>query len=104
MTMPSMVPPPPPSAQRSTRSPTMPKKIGASTPKVTDSRRAIVSLRRRGTWCNTMPATNAPNTAWTPIRSVAAAHRNVVTITSTRSESLALKCSVAIRTATRRIG
>ena len=51
-----------------------------------------------------MPATNAPNTGWTPIRSVAAAHRNVVTITSTRSESLALKCSVATRTATRRTG
>jgi hypothetical protein len=82
----------------------MPKKIGASTPKVTDSRRSIVARRNRAAWWRTMPATKAPNTGWTPIFSVAAAHKKAVTITSTRSESRVLKCSVANRTVSRRTG
>ena len=48
MTIPSMWPPP--RSHRLTRRPTMPKKIGASTPKVTDSSFATVSLRSRGVW------------------------------------------------------
>ena len=95
---------PPPSSHRLTWRPTIPKKIGASTLKVNDSRRAMVSLRRRGTWCSTTPATKAPNTACTPIRSVAAAQRNVTTMTRTRSESPVLNRSAATRTAKRRIG
>ncbi len=65
----------------------MPKKTGAMTLNTNDSSRATVSLRTRGTWCSTTPATKAPKTACTPIHSVAAAHSSVTTIISTRSES-----------------
>ena len=51
----------------------------------------MVSFDTRGTWRITVPQMKAPNTAWMPIFSVSAAHRNVVTMMTTRSASGVLK-------------
>ncbi len=93
-----------PSPHRSTFRPTMPKKTGARMPKTNDSSRATVSLRMRGTGCRTTPATKAPKTACTPIRSVSAAHNSVTTIISTRSESTVRNRSAVTRTRNRSTG
>ena len=73
------------SCVKSTRSPTSPKKMGANSDMTTLSSLWRRSVRRAGTWRTRTPATNAPNTAWTCIASVAAPHRKVTPTTTTSS-------------------
>jgi hypothetical protein len=97
ITTPSIWPPP---SDQVTRRPTMPKKISASTPKVTDSSFATVSLRSAASGADD-PRTNAPNTGHAdPLGRRRAQERD--DDDQHQVGVRGLKCSVAIRTATRR--